>query len=156
MHLFTLTYLMTFMVSCFWPLCVGTGVVSARGGAGACVPHCHLCDQERRCLQCQDGYFWVGYNCVPSCQNRGNQCCDRNRFVATCAANATSSAAQCYSAQSNCYRSWWYSWYWYYCGPTGRYCYSETNPTKMVGENFWNLFGIVTVVLIGHPYTSEY
>lgn len=113
-------------------------MVSASGGDGACVAHCHLCDRERRCLQCADGYYWVGYNCVPSCASHNNQCCDRNRFVATCAVDATSSASECNAVRSNCYSIRWAKWKWeYYCGYVGRYCSSETNPSIMVSKKIF-------------------
>jgi len=41
----------------------GTGVISASGGAGACVPHCQTCDSARRCLVCDSGYTWSNYIC---------------------------------------------------------------------------------------------
>ncbi|WAR26294.1 hypothetical protein MAR_011998 [Mya arenaria] len=41
----------------------GTGLMSARGGAGSCVPGCTKCDSERRCLQCLGGYTWDAYVC---------------------------------------------------------------------------------------------
>jgi hypothetical protein len=43
---------------------LGTGVISASGGAGACVPHCANCDSYRRCLSCNAGYTWDHYICV--------------------------------------------------------------------------------------------
>ena len=47
----------------------GTGVISASGGAGACVPHCASCDSERRCLTCDPGYDWTNYICHLSNDN---------------------------------------------------------------------------------------
>ncbi|KAK3576663.1 hypothetical protein CHS0354_004948 [Potamilus streckersoni] len=45
---------------------IGTGKVSASGGAGSCVPNCAQCDGERRCLQCQQYYYWQSYRCSTS------------------------------------------------------------------------------------------
>jgi len=44
----------------------GTGLISANGGAGACVPGCAKCDSYRRCLQCAGGYTWDAYVCKDS------------------------------------------------------------------------------------------
>ena len=42
---------------------LGTGVVSASGGDGACVPHCQECKEQRRCTKCESGYSWKNYQC---------------------------------------------------------------------------------------------
>ena len=42
----------------------GTGVISASGGDGACVPHCRSCKEKRRCVACNRGYVWKNYQCL--------------------------------------------------------------------------------------------
>ena len=42
----------------------GTGIVSASGGDGACVPHCSSCKEKRRCVACSGGYVWRNYQCL--------------------------------------------------------------------------------------------
>ena len=41
----------------------GTGVVSASGGDGACVPYCTSCKEKRRCVRCLSGYYLQNYQC---------------------------------------------------------------------------------------------
>ena len=85
--------------NCFW--FIGTGTVSANGGDGSCVDHCSSCDAERRCLQCAPGYFWVGYNCVSSCQDPNNQCCYISNTHHECYGDSGYSTSLCYRGYCN-------------------------------------------------------
>lgn len=114
----------------YYHIISGTGLVSANGGDGACIPHCLKCDAERRCVQCTDGYFWTGYNCVPSCQFQTNRCCSYTALVQGCLASS-SNLTECTMPSANC---WWHNnnWFWNHCSDDYRYCKEETNVVKMV------------------------
>ncbi|XP_070535277.1 uncharacterized protein [Ptychodera flava] len=51
----------------------GSGKIISNGGDGACVPHCSVCDSERRCLQCTDYKYWRDSNCINDCNHSYNR-----------------------------------------------------------------------------------
>ncbi|KAL8620488.1 hypothetical protein ACOMHN_056880 [Nucella lapillus] len=58
------------------PHVAGKGVMRASGGGGACVPHCAVCDAERRCLACAPHYSLVRQACITEgCRRNYPACC---------------------------------------------------------------------------------
>ncbi len=46
---------------------LGNGRILANGGDATCVPHCTVCNSEKRCLDCEEDYHWIEGNCVEEC-----------------------------------------------------------------------------------------
>ncbi|XP_033745591.1 uncharacterized protein LOC117331105 [Pecten maximus] len=116
---------------------LGTGTISANGGGGGVVPNCNSYDSERRCLQCNSGYFWVQYNCVSDCQSQNSRCCESSTFVTNCVSGGNSRSA-CSANGENCQSGFSLgsnTTFLDYCGDIGRTCAGETNvlPLKFGG-----------------------
>ncbi|CAH1775844.1 unnamed protein product, partial [Owenia fusiformis] len=100
----------------------GSGSVVSSGGDGATVSFCNKYDENLRCEECNNGYYWSDYNCVASCQHTSNECCDQDKYNDAC----VGSHDACLDSDAHCRSNGYFNFN--YCDPIGRTCKGESSP----------------------------